>query len=128
MSDRQGRKWISDTFLIAGRPGGVMKMDGFTYAGLGIDKRSSGHWVVTHLNTGHKLCTLHGTWFLVSMLATELAECADWTFDGLLGWANRDPDLARKARAVIEKCPFASRDDLRDEDAEQARYIMRARS
>lgn len=82
---------------------------GFTYRGLGLHQsgamkaryvRKDGSrriyetWTITHLNTGHAVrglfdCPAERAF----ILATDLADRADWTFDGLTGWKNVAPEL-----------------------------------
>lgn len=86
---------------------------GYVYRGLGlfIEKFGSpkGHrppqWSVTHLGTGHKVCSIMGTVANAFPLATELAELSDWDFDGLNGWVNRDPELKNKVKEFAERNP-----------------------
>jgi hypothetical protein len=109
-------QWAEDRFEIANLWGvesetaeRVEIVNGFVYRGLGLYQSSATKaryrrkdgtrrvyetWVITHLNTGHAVRTLFDCPApRAFMLATDLADMADWTFDGLDGWKNTCPDM-----------------------------------
>jgi hypothetical protein len=105
--------WQPRDFLIA-HVAGPQTVPGYVYRGLGIHMQMKGSpkgrrkpvWALTHLNTGHAICRLHGLVADAFPIATEVAECSDWAgFDGLTGWRNQDPDLPEKVKAIAAKNP-----------------------
>lgn len=108
-------QWAEERFEVARLYGShsdderIEHVNGFTYRGLGMHQASATKaryrrkdgtrrvyetWVITHLNTGHAVRSM---WDCPAprafMLATDLAEIADWTFDGLDGWRNACPEM-----------------------------------
>lgn len=102
--------WEASEFLIAGSAG-VHSVAGYTYKGLGmhiaVEASPKGRrppvWCLTHLGSGHGICRIPGNVTTAFPIASEIAEIGDWSFDGLTGWLNRDPDLLVKSLAIIEK-------------------------
>lgn len=88
---------------------------GWTYRGLGLlrfsgmeakyvrkdgSRRLWESWSITHLNTGHFVAHLLSISAERALrLATDLADAADWDFDGLNGWQNVEPDLPKIYKA-----------------------------
>lgn len=98
-------------------------------AGVGLYINQMDEWWFVHLNTGHGVCKMVGTLLQVLPLATELKEVTDWTFDGVTGWKNRDPDLPRKIGEIWARNPMRMPDDIPGEhlrDERHARAIMLA--
>lgn len=74
----------------------------FTFAGSPKGRRPP-VWTLTHLGSGHVVCNIEAHEAEAFAIATEIAECGDWDFDGLKGYLNRDPDLPEKFRALMQK-------------------------
>ena len=103
--------WTPARFLIA-QATGAEAIDGYELEGLGLallsrvtaryrrrdgTRRVDETWSVYHLNTGHMVRSFRQanardafTW------ATSLVALTDWTFEGLDGWRNRDPQVPDK--------------------------------
>ncbi len=107
-------QWETATFDIAYAGDLIIVVRGYQYRGLGIDLRSTSkaryirkdgtrliryRWVVSHLNSGHLVRGLECAPTQAFDLASELAKMSDWTFDGLDGWKNLDPELPKKMAA-----------------------------
>lgn len=102
---RIGVSWLN-------KPAGVELVDGYEHLGLGMHigspplpvrgrrKAQPPIWHLTHLETGHLIHRLRGDVATAFPVATEIAECADWTFSSLYGWKDRDPDLPKKVLAI----------------------------
>lgn len=121
-----GKTWEATGYLIA-MPSGPESVDGYVYRGLGLDKNSPGCWTLTHLGTGHRICLIDDLLENAFRIGTEFADCADWSFNSLLGWKNEQPDLAEKVAALCERHDQCSLQGTRHlEDA--ARQIAEAAS
>lgn len=104
--------WEPEVYKIASFAG-PHPVAGYVYRGLGLHIRVSASpkgrkpptWTLTHLNTGHSICNLTGKVADVFPVAAEVAECGDWTFEGLHGWKNMDPELGFRTKAIAEKHP-----------------------
>lgn len=102
--------WNPGTFLIA-TGFGPDTTDGFVYRGLGMWKimkaspkgRRPPRWHLTHLGSGHAVCVIAAHMVKAFGIATEIAECGDWGWDGLAGYLNRDPDILRRCVDIIER-------------------------
>lgn len=96
--------WQPEDFLIAtaGEPFPVV---GYVYRGLGLHKPSPRrkNWSLTHLGTGHQIATITGKVADVFPVASEIAECGDWDFDGLKGYVNRDPEIGKRLHEIIAR-------------------------
>ena len=103
--------WKPETFPIALGPHSIDHRAGYTYRGLGIHMsmkaspkgRRPPRWKVTHLGSGHAVAVIDGDVAGAFPIATEIAECSDWDFDGLDGWRNRDPELPSKVQEIIAR-------------------------
>lgn len=107
--------WQPGSYEVAAPLGQIETVNGFTCRGLGLHRASLARaryvrkdgtrktyetWVVTHLNTGHAVRGFVDTPAAHAfVLASDLADLADWTFDGLQGWQNTDPELPDKLAA-----------------------------
>jgi hypothetical protein len=86
----------------------IRPIPALVYRGLGLKMvfraspkgRRPPMWTVYHLGTGHVVCNFNLHEGPALVLATEIAECGNWDFDGLQGWRNVDPDLPDKFRAI----------------------------
>lgn len=76
----------------------------FAFPGSPKGRRPPG-WVLTHMGSGHAVCTIDAHETEAFAIATEIAECGEWDFDGLRGYINRDPTLREKYGAVAAKYP-----------------------
>ena len=110
-----GPPWQPAEFDVAGGLGTIDRVRGWEYRGLGLFlisqlkaryRRKDGTrklyqtWSATHLNTGHAVCTFRDLPFQTMLAAaTDLAEMADWSFDGLEGWRNVEPEMGDKLAA-----------------------------
>lgn len=107
--------WQPANFLIASHYGPTERA-GYTYRSLGLHMmwkaspkgRRPPCWALTHLGSGHAIVFIVGHVATAFPIATEIAECSDWDFDGLDGWRNRDPEIIEKLRAVLAKYPAKS--------------------
>lgn len=105
--------WDADKFFVASLFEGPHKEAGYVYRGLGLRMVMRGSpkgrrpplWALTHLGTGHRICTIRGLAAAAFPIATEIAECGEWGFDGLKGYINMDPELVIKCKAVIDHYP-----------------------
>lgn len=96
--------WKPGSYPIACGPQHIGHREGYTYRGLGLHKVSDKpEWNLTHLGSGHAVAVIKGTVAEAFPIATEIAESADWDFDGLNGWRNRDPELPAKVMAIMAK-------------------------
>lgn len=103
MRDRQGYRavifplfpqWLPEPFEIVTADGRRELVDGNSYGGLGVHVTDDLAWQITHLNSGHSVRQVIGLDDLrLFLVATDLAERADWSFSGLEGWQNVQPDL-----------------------------------
>jgi hypothetical protein len=60
-------------------------------------------WRLTHLGSGHAIASIVGTTARTFPIASEIAECGDWSFEGLEGWKNVEPDLPQKLVDIAER-------------------------
>ncbi len=123
--------WIYQPYKIAS-PAGIKTVDGLTYKGIGIHmKFPSGvvkppFWEITHLNSGHRICYIAAPLERTRQIATEIADMADWDFQGLEGWRNLDPEIRDKMNAIEEKYhpDIVRKGGKHPLDPDQAREIM----
>lgn len=111
---------------------------GFLYRGLGVHKvfkaspkgKRPAWWSIIHVGSGHHVAILQGDIVEVFGVATELAECGEWDFDGLSGWRNVDPELMIKVRHILDHLPKSVKNiGTRGEASEErAREIAEARA
>lgn len=104
--------WKAQGFLVADiwneKP---RRVAGYVYRGLGLQLlikaspkgRRPPTWGLTHLGSGHTVCMITGHVATAFPIAFEIAQCGDWDFDGLNGWINRDPELPKKVRSILDK-------------------------
>lgn len=105
-------KWTAAKYLLA-TPVQPTDVSGRTYRGLGLHQAGRGSpkgkrppwWALTHLATGHRVCRIDAHEDEALKIATLIAECGDWTFEGLDGWKNSDPELKEKAAAMMQTFP-----------------------
>lgn len=104
--------WTPAAFDVAGGFGSIDRVRGWEYRGIGLyllnqmraryvrkdgSRKLYQTWSAAHLNTGHAVRMFRDVPFATMLAAaTDLAEMADWTFDGLEGWRNVDPELPGK--------------------------------
>ena len=113
-----------------------LAVDGVTRAGLGLrlvvpaspKGRRPAIWSLTHLNSGHRIATLHGDAAAVRQVADAVAELGDWTFGGLDGWRNVDPELPARLGQLVERFPKVLRFGGPERDRDQATAITLARA
>ena len=129
--------WKPATFMRALFVYGPIKCVGYTYRGLGLwlampaspKGRRPPTWFLIHLNSGHRVARIDGFVSDAFPIASEIAECADWDFNGLDGWRNQDPELPKKMSQIINR--NAKRAKMRasgGSDADLASEISRARA
>lgn len=102
--------WKAETFYIAAW-WGAYAVAGYTYRALGLHMQIKGSpkgrrppsWALTHLGSGHCICQIKGKVADALPIATDIAECGDWDFDGLDGWKNRDPNLPAKVITITDR-------------------------
>lgn len=101
--------WQPATFLIADFDGPSSRA-GYVYRGLALHIVVKGSpkgrrpptWALTHLGSGHRIGLIDGRVGDAFPIATDIAECGDWTFDGLNGWKNLEPELPQKLVNIAE--------------------------
>lgn len=109
--------WEPADFLVADSWSniGYHKVAGYSYRGLGIHMirspkgRRPPTWSLCHLGSGHTVCLIDGRVAVAFAIASEIAECGDWSFDGLKGWINVDPEIPEKCKVIMAKYPKATR-------------------
>ena len=117
---------------------GPCRVDGYVWSGLGLAHHGWGVparttvWSLIHLGSGSRIGTLVGNVATVFPVASEVAQCGDFTlFDMPYGWMQTDPELSAKARAVFDAHPevFPEFDKPMDRAMmdESARAVARAR-
>lgn len=112
--------WKPETFPIAVGPQSIDRRAGYTYRGLGLHMvmkaspkgRRPPRWKLTHLGSGHGVAHIDGAVADAFPIASEIAECSEWDFDGLNGWRNRDPELPKKVLEILERTRSAPRSCL----------------
>jgi hypothetical protein len=127
---------VPGEFLIAESFADRRKEAGYTYRGLGLYLLQRGSpkgrrppkWCLVHLGSGHTVCYINGHVKDGFPLASEIAECGDWTFDGLTGWRNVDPEIPAKFHAIREAHPKAIELSNGGSSEEAARAVVMARS
>lgn len=112
-----------ESFLIA-RADGVKEVNGIVIEGLGLylfsrwrcrNVKKDGTrtlktiFVVVHLGSGHTVCSLESDFETAVNIVRHLQTLTDWTFTGLEGFKNVDPDLPEKFEAWLSECRFANR-------------------
>ncbi len=114
MADRTiiSMPWKPENFHIA-RFWGPDATPGYVHKGLGLSMAIKGspkgrrppRWALIHLGSGHLVCFIEGTVAEAFLIATEIADCGDWDFDGLMGWKNRDPEVPTKVAEIFKVYP-----------------------
>lgn len=129
-------KWKPGYYLIA-YGDFTTEIYGRTNAGLGITMsvRPSpagvrpAEWSLTHLGSGHRVCIIAAAEVEAFAIADDIAGAGDWSFDGLFGWQNRDPELMDRLGAILVrhgKCLSRAGSGQANENA--ARLIVEARA
>lgn len=127
--------WQASSYQIA-NPGGTRAVVGVVFKGLGLHMvappspkgRVPGYWVLTHLNSGHRIAALTGPAAQVKAVATEVAELTDWDFAGVDGYRNMDPELPKRFAEVTKRHPGMFRVGGVGHAREQASAIYSARA
>lgn len=100
--------WTPSEFLV-GFPGGPQVRHGYVYQGLGMyicstaSRKIPPEWALTHLNSGHLIVLIKGFVMTAFPVATQIADCADWSFSGVDGWRNQDPEFPQKIIAIVRR-------------------------
>jgi hypothetical protein len=105
--------WTPGKFLRATFFEGTIETSGYLYRGLRLFMVHRGSpkgrrpptWSLIHLNSGHEVARIKGSVAEVFQIASEIAECVDWNFNGVDGWRNEQPDLPKLLRAVAARNP-----------------------
>jgi len=120
--------WAQARYEIAAEK--ATTVDGFTYRGLGMHQirrhemfKQAGLWCLAHLNSGHAIVVIAGSVREAFDIATDIAECGEWDFNGLNGWENRDPELTVKLKAILDRHPDRVRGFGSAADHDMARKI-----
>jgi hypothetical protein len=87
------------------------KVPGYLYKGLALKLeikpspkgRRPAMWSLFHIRSGHQVATIHGDVRTAFPIATEIADTCDWSFGGLRGYLNQEPDLLDKVRAWAKR-------------------------
>ncbi len=111
-------------------------VDGFIYRGLGMYNVAKGSpkgrrtplWLLTHIGTGHSICSIMAQDEEALRLGALVADCGNWDFDSLLGWRDRDPELLNRAMAIIEANPKQMERTGSPSNHESARRVAEARA
>jgi hypothetical protein len=124
-------KWVMGSYMEA-RKSGLCEVRGYLYRGLGvrmIHPRASlqgyptARWCLTHVNTAHSVAFINAEADRAMEIATAVAEAGDWSFSGLKGYENMDPNLIARCVALGEW--FAPALDLGDEENESREDLAR---
>lgn len=101
-----GVRWVRGKFKTS-IINGVITVEGWVdeKKGLGFYRNFMDEWWIVHLNSGHGIINMTGESLQVLPVASEIAEAADWTFEGLDGWRNRNPDLPAKLNEIARRHP-----------------------
>ena len=125
MSQTARKKWIAGEFLIA-MPSGPQTRKGFIYRGLGLHN-NLGEWTLTHLNSGHSLCSIIADRASAMAIGADIAELGDWSFTTMADV--KRGGLNKCAKALIDASPHCYRgDDPPQRDSKIARQIAKARA
>ena len=84
---------------------------GLLWGGLAVTKISSGSpkgrrpptWLIIHCGSGHAVCIVEAHKTEAFSIADQIADLTDWTFEGLDGWKNTDPDLMDRMRVLAAR-------------------------
>ncbi|WP_068093385.1 hypothetical protein [Novosphingobium rosa] len=102
--------WCAETFEVA-LPSGPTPKAGYVYRSLGLWQeirpspkgRRPAQWSLTHLGTGHKVCSIRGDVATAFPVATEIAEAGNWDFLSLEGWKDRFPDVYEVVGEILSR-------------------------
>jgi hypothetical protein len=94
--------WAEEGITVA-MLGDPVVTKGWTKGGLGIVQCDLNTFMILHLGSGHKFCFCRGFLETAQSICDDLLAVGDWTFNGLDGWQNQDPELLNKAAKVWEK-------------------------
>ena len=102
--------WVAARYWLACIP--PRECSGYVYRGLGLRHEGWAHnrkqtlWRLIHLGSGLNIAVLRGDVRAVFPVASEVAECGDFTlFDLPDGWRQTDPDLQDKVKAILAQHP-----------------------
>ena len=132
-----GEAWRPARFFRAVPGGAPLEAWGYEWRGLALrhsgwaTPRTETRWTLIHLGSGGAIMRFVGDVRTVMPVASEIAECSDWTlFDLPEGWRQTDPELPAKVGAICEEHPEARPDtsfsgqEISDADA---RAVVEAR-
>lgn len=95
--------WFESQFSIARHNAPPLVVNGVAHPrGLGVHRAGAEKWMLIHLATGHGVVRIDADETDAIVIATEIADCADWTFTSLDGFKNFDPLLPSKMQAIVE--------------------------
>lgn len=104
--------WQPTRFFLAIPGRGATEAWGYEHQGLALrhsgwaEPRTNTKWSLVHIGSGGTIMRLVGSVSMVMPVASEIAECSDWTlFDLPEGWRQTDPDLPAKVGAICEAHP-----------------------
>jgi hypothetical protein len=125
-------EWTSGCFEVSRRG----PTSGRVYRGLGLYRALKGspkgrrppRWSVVHLGSGHRVCMIDAHEHDAVVIATRIAECADWDWDGLDGWRNREPQIMDKLWAATKQYAKSIRFGGGGQSESEARRIAIARA
>jgi hypothetical protein len=125
--------WKPANFLVA-RAYGPQEVPGYAYRGLGLHLsrraspkgRNPTEWTLIHLGSGHRICYIRGGVATSFPVATEIAECGDWTFSGLTGYLNVDPEIKTRVVPILMKHKCVDAEQKGSSDEGVARQIAMA--
>jgi hypothetical protein len=128
------KTWVSGQYMEAA-PGGPQAVRGLTYRGLGFrmlqppssrENRPMPRWGLTHIGTGHNVAYINAIAIHAFSIATAVALSGDWSFSGINGFENSDPELVDRLVALRDlygPSVLDIGDDQNQADEEQAREI-----
>jgi hypothetical protein len=73
----------------------IEKFPGYICDNVGMYKTENS-WFMVHISSGHAIFKFFNDQTRAFYLAEKLMKDTDWTFDGVDGWRNRDPELLNK--------------------------------
>jgi hypothetical protein len=129
--------WAPARFFRAIPGGEPLEVHGYENRGLALrhsgwaTPRSETQWTLVHVGSGGALMRFTGSVATVMPVASEIAECSDWTlFDLPDGWRQTDPELPAKVGAICEAHPEARPDTAFEAEVisiSDARAVIEAR-
>jgi hypothetical protein len=80
----------------------IEKFPGYICDNVGMYKTENS-WFMVHISSGHVIFKFFNDQTRAFYLAEKLMKDTDWTFDGVDGWRNRDPELLNKLQTFYSR-------------------------